>query len=134
MITGAICKTCGIDHSATYGKCPGLFRKPEWNGEGLPPVGCECEAYDGAVWYPAVVVGHYDGFAFLWNYDHQITFTVNEIDSHNLRLIRTEAEIRREDTKNAIAELCRASASNGHSADLIYDAIAAGKIPHITLK
>ncbi len=35
---------------------------------------------------------------------------------------------------SAEAELCRSSASNGHSADLIYDAIAAGKIPHITLK
>ncbi|MGX5087094.1 hypothetical protein [Enterobacter sp. UPMP2052] len=28
----------------------------------------------------------------------------------------------------AIAELCRESASNGHSAELIYDAIKSGKI------
>lgn len=50
------------------------------------------------------------------------------------RPIRSEAEIMREEAKNAIAELCRASASNGHSADLIYDAIASGKIPHIKLE
>lgn len=49
------------------------------------------------------------------------------------RPIRTEAERKRKEVVGVIAELCRSSASNGHSADLIYDAIAAGKIPGIRL-
>jgi len=107
----------------------------EWDGEGLPPVGTECEAYDGAQWYPAVVVGHYDGFAFAWNYDHRITFTVNEIDSHNFRPIRTEAERKRDAATHAMAS---APKPCGHAiygiCCEIYDAIAAGKIPGVKLE
>ena len=50
------------------------------------------------------------------------------------RPIRSEADRKRDAAKNAIAELCRSSASNGHSADLIYDAIAAGEIPGVKLE
>lgn len=35
---------------------------------------------------------------------------------------------KRGEAVSAIAELCRQSASNGHSAELIYDAIKSGKI------
>ena len=76
-----------------------LINKPQpvWNGDGLPPVGCECEAFDGVSWFPVVVVGRYDGFAFAWNYDYRKTLTVNEEHSNNFRPIRTEAERKRED-------------------------------------
>ncbi|MFC7507305.1 hypothetical protein ACFQUX_08340 [Pantoea stewartii] len=108
-------------------------KQPEWNGEGLPPVGCECEAlYDSCdkAWFRARIIAHDDKRIIgRWlegsKADQLLDYPV--IDS--FRPILTEAERKREEAKNVIAELCRSSASNGHSADLIYDAIAAGKIP-----
>ncbi|KAF2282491.1 hypothetical protein GH714_044097 [Hevea brasiliensis] len=107
-------------------------KQPEWDGEGLPPVGCECEAFDGVSWFPVVIVGRYDGFAFAWNYDQRKTLTVNEVHSVNFRPIITEAERKREEAILAMRE------SLGHAAGLIevgniYRAIAAGKIPGIKL-
>lgn len=104
-----------------------------WNGAGLPPVGCECERETPRGW-SRCKINYLSSKVVVY----QMLETGNEyastLSAYRFRPIRTEAEIRREDTKNAIAELCRASASNGHSADLIYDAIAAGKIPHINLE
>lgn len=111
-----------------------LASKPDavWNSEGLPPVGCECEAFDGMSWYPVVVVSHYDGFAFAWNYDHRITFTVNEIDSHNFRPIRTEANRKRDECVDLIMGWMHHAGRA--EVELIYDYIAAGKIPNIKLE
>jgi len=111
----------------------------EWNGEGLPPVGCECEAKMpqeiGNPWkwrrVKVVAVGEAIAVNECLVYDVE---TSRPAWVDEFRPILAEADRKREETKNAIAELCRSSASNGHSADLIYDAIAAGKIPHITLK
>ncbi|ORM55927.1 hypothetical protein HA41_00405 [Pantoea conspicua] len=114
----------------------------EWNGEGLPPVGCECEvkAEDFYEWTKIKVVYVHNGeIAAVTSSPN--TYLNDRIEKFSagynaaeFRPLRTEAERKREEAKHAIAELCRSSASNGHSADLIYDAIAAGKIPHITLK
>jgi hypothetical protein len=45
-----------------------------------------------------------------------------------IRPIRSEADKKKQESIFAIAELCRGSASNGHSAEIIYDAIKSGKI------
>ncbi len=115
-----------------------LINKPQpvWNGEGLPPVGCECEAFDGVSWFPVVVVGRYDGFAFAWNYDYRKTLTINEEHSNNFRPIRTEAERKRLETETAL-RTCLAGSGAGITplaATKIYDAIAAGKIPGVKLE
>lgn len=123
----------GAIHKEQYEAALAASQRPAWNGEGLPPVGCECEAYDGDAWYPSVVVGHYDGFAFAWCYDHRITFTVNEIDSHCFRPIRSEAERKRDATVDEIASLI-GRGTFSQDAESIYDAIAAGKIPGIRLE
>ena len=114
-------------------------KQPEWTGEGLPPVGCECEAFDGVSWFPVVIVGRYDGFAFAWNYDYRKTLTVNEEHSINFRPIRTEAERKRGEIAQQMCNLF----GNGIEIDEkegygkawldVYDAIAAGKIPGIRL-
>lgn len=93
--------------------------EPSWSGEGFPPVGTECEALYGLVWHPCVVVAHYDGFVFAWNYDHRITFTVNDIAAgEHFRPTRTEAERKRE---AAIAEMASTPKPCGHA---IYDICA----------
>ncbi|MFW6823635.1 hypothetical protein ACM7TL_17215, partial [Enterobacter hormaechei] len=108
--------------------------KPEWNGDGVPPVGTECEysLNAGRTWFKCKIDyvlgtqglimladvyegGQFVGFA---EYDGKLKF----------RPIRSEADKKKEEAVFAIAELCRQSASNGHSAELIYDAIKSGKI------
>lgn len=104
----------------------------EWNGEGLPPVGCECEVSvdGGRSWCTYRAINEKNGARLI-----EIGNFTEEFPDNNwiFRPIRSEAERKRGAAKNAIAELCRSSASNGHSADLIYDAIAAGKIPGVKL-
>lgn len=110
-------------------------KKTEWDGEGLPPVGCECEAFDGVSWFPVVIVGRYDGFAFAWNYDHRKTLTVNEVHSVNFRPIRTEAERSRDECSKMIEDLFYTEGSDGNylRGAGVYDAISSGKIPGIKL-
>ncbi|MBC0853832.1 hypothetical protein [Pantoea stewartii] len=111
----------------------------EWNGEGLPPVGCECEAFDGVSWFPVVIVGRYDGFAFAWNYDYRKTLTVNDEHSINFRPIRTEAERKRREIAQQMCNLfgngIEIDEKEGYGKAWLdaYDAIAAGKIPGIRL-
>lgn len=107
---------------------------PEWNGEGLPPVGVECEWLASADHdWVAVTVLAYDGNdAWLKPSDGSQSFVVGNVAG--FRPLRTEAEKAMESAKHIIADLCRDSASNGHSADLIMEAIAAGKIPGVKLE
>lgn len=111
-------------------------KKSVWNGKGLPPIGCDCEAYDGLNWYPATVVAHCDGFAFAWNYDHAITFT--SISVANFRPIQTEAERKREGFAKSLCDhlddLTDWDSPVGKVHALaIYDAIASGKISGVKL-
>ena len=103
----------------------------KWNGEGLPPVGCECEIRRVADWMPVTI-------QFISSY-HTVFTTFGGTEdcyqtcSLQFRPIRTEAERKRDESVQALREFF------GHAAGLynlhgLYDAIAAGKIPHITLK
>lgn len=107
--------------------------KPEWDGEGLPPVECRVEANYGGEWVEATVAytdrpeSHSDAVA--WK--EALVFdckTTRPFWADEFRHIRSEADKKRDEAVFAIAELCRGSASNGHSAELIYDAIKSGKI------
>lgn len=123
------------DDEADLNECIGQdVDTPEWNGEGLPPVGVECEWLAGADHdWVAVTVLAYDGNeAWLKPSGGSQSFVVGNIAG--FRPLRTEAEKAMESAKHIIADLCRDSASNGHSADLIMEAIAAGKIPGVKLE
>ncbi|EPF3218196.1 hypothetical protein ACSRQO_003950 [Enterobacter hormaechei] len=107
--------------------------RPEWDGEGLPPVGCCVEANYGGEWVEATVAysdrPEARGDAVAWK--EALVFdckTTRPFWADEFRLIRSEADKKKEAAIFAIAELCRGSASNGHSAELIYDAIKSGKI------
>lgn len=106
---------------------------PEWNSDGIPPIGCACEMQDSkGTWLPVDIIAKNDGFTFGWSYDYRLVFFGDKADE--FRPLRTEAQKVMESAKHIIAELCRDSASNGHSADLIMEAIAAGKIPGVKLE
>lgn len=112
----------------------------EWDGEGLPPIGCECEyetKFDG--WQPVrIELIKSEGIAFTWLANSQ---AYNGLDcvgvqkSGSFRPIRSEADKKRDE---AVVELSsvidyRNGCSSKPLAGWLYDAIAAGKIPHIRI-
>src|SRR5690554_4229931 len=70
----------------------------EWDGEGLPPVGVECEvrAQDGEPWYVVEIIAHYQGSAvFVAGDDYP--YGVYDGCSHpeNFRPLKTQHERQR---------------------------------------
>lgn len=117
----------------------------EWDGTGLPPVGTLCQitahnnrwGFLGGASYKGVVVA-YSGDDF-WFKDANGTHTVSRTDKVDFHPIRTEAERKREESTEAMNIAWRARAGEEHDGklksiyEIIYDAIAAGKIPGIRL-
>lgn len=109
---------------------------PEWNGDGLPPAGCECEVMSVEdVWYHIKVV-HSDGVRKMaWyemNSSYQNIDCTNGADLLNFRPLRTESEKVREVAVEAITKSAGVFAVKSVS-EKLYDEIAAGKIPGVKL-
>ncbi|MBD8129253.1 hypothetical protein [Pantoea agglomerans] len=121
----------------------------EWNGNGLPPVGCECELvnfYGND--FPEFVGEHGEQVKIIGSgFTNGCPVAFYEADGGRggmlayaveqcFRPIRTEAERKREEAEVAM-RLCLKGTGYGMTegaAKTVFDAIAAGKIPHITLK
>ena len=108
--------------------------QPAWNGEGLPPVGCDCEVKRALEWLPCKIV-------FISDF-HVIVQAKEEIcwqtQACQFRPLRTEAERKREEFAKFLCEYLDDlndwdSPVGKIHALAIHDAIAAGKIPHVTL-
>lgn len=115
--------------------------KPEWDGNGLPPVGCECEyetKFDG--WQPVrIELIKSEGIAFTWLSNSQ---AYNGLDcvgvqkSGSFRPIRSEADKKRDEAIESIKAMLMYDYGDDprlNDAVILYDAIAAGKIPHIRI-
>lgn len=121
--------------------------KPVWDGEGLPPVGTECEFfnedYDCRESVPkngtvVKIVAHQKTrkgqplAVFTWLGERGGLHA--EVCGEMLfRPIRTEAARQQEEAIDAIANLCHRG-DPGDDATAIYNAIAAGKIPGVEVK
>lgn len=130
------------DDEADLNECIGQDAAPVWNGEGLPPVGCECEytkeSLPGNEWTQCKV--DYVGASFVVYrdcYGVELTGIIGDI---KFRPIRSEAERKRE---KAVQALCNAGGGIGRVDEEsgygscwfdIYDAIADGKIPGVKLE
>ncbi|EOJ0063247.1 TPA: hypothetical protein ACXI7E_000474 [Pseudomonas aeruginosa] len=86
---------------------------PNWDGQGLPPVGTVCEHYgtaDDLAWLEVEVIGHgnVDGrnVAFFRYGTGSPRFTVSYSTANNFRPIRTPEQIAAEDREKAIEEMC----------------------------
>lgn len=106
----------------------------EWNGKGLPPVGCVCEIappiHDAGT--KVRVLCHDENSAVCRILEGDRLHSLCQLEVTEIRPVRTEEERKREEAINALSE------HFGHGAGLynisgLYDKIAAGKIPHITL-
>lgn len=105
----------------------------KWNGEGLPPVGCECEVSvdGGRSWCTYRAINEKNGVRLI-----EIGNLTEEFQNNNwiFRQLRTEAERKRD----AAIEAMQREADEGDAwvyseYEIIYDAIAAGKIPGVKL-
>lgn len=121
-------------------------QQPQWNGEGLPPVGCRVEALSGDKWVEATVAytdrpeGH--GGATVWK--EALVFdckTTKPFWADEFRPIRSEADKKRYAACDSMHKWWREVAGqqreDGSLIDIyscIYDAIAAGKIPGIRIE
>lgn len=89
------------DDEADLNECIGQVPAPVWNGEGLPPVGCECEMQnDRGEWISVDIIAQNDGFSFGWNYDYRMVYFSDK--SAEFRPIRTEADRKRDERASAI--------------------------------
>lgn len=110
-------------------------KKPAWDGEGVPPVGCECECHVDEGVIHCIVVGYdFDGKAVVMrNIPARKYFSI-QANSGRIKPLRTEAERKRD----AAVEAMQREADEGDNwiyseYEIIYDAIAAGKIPGVKL-
>lgn len=110
-------------------------QRPAWNGEGLPPVGCECEYIsNGTSWGKVKVIG-LDGEKIVIRPSGEIYYAITPSNKDVFIPFRTEEEKKRDIVVGAIKELFKCS--NDPSVDdatLIFNAIAAGKIPGVKLE
>ncbi|MDK1199353.1 hypothetical protein QMT25_20665 [Cronobacter dublinensis] len=121
-------------------------QKPVWDGEGLPPVGCECEARyrdaANAEWFFFRCVGVDCGIAFGWAGKEAVTLGKG---SFEFRPIRSEAEDKRAAGVTSLAkaggavdfEYGRKTIDGELSAPgwyELYDRIAAGEVAGIRIE
>lgn len=120
-----------------YESALALSQKPAWNGEGVPPVGCECEiSFYGKSLGQCEVLFVGDSL-IVWKQKS----SQQEVSGHhghmNFRPLRTEAERKRDAAIEAIEwympEFITDTPNEFYHAKKIYDAIAAGKIPGVKL-
>lgn len=130
------------DDEADLNECIGQdFDVPEWNGEGLPPVGTICEySLAGRVWSPCKIdlyVGT-QGVVISCDVFEGIQYVdFAKYDDFEFRPLRTEAERKRDAFINAVLDDMRTIPCDLSLRDevaVIYDAIAAGKIPGVKLE
>lgn len=114
---------------ADLNECIGQDAAPVWNGEGLPPVGCECEVSvdGGRSWCTYRAINEKNGARLI-----EIGNFTEEFQNNNwiFRPTRSEAEQKRDEAVKAImlTGWCQ------NAAEEIYDLIAAGKVPGMKLE
>lgn len=123
-------------------------QKVEWSGDGLPPVGCECEVRESTFSSPfsewseckiAAINERPPRQTQVCVIDCNGDFAIFYSDKTNkveFRPLRSEADKKRDDAVEDMVKIFSSNAATGTTAALvaIYDAIAAGKIPGVKLE
>lgn len=130
-----------LDNTTTreqYESALAASQQPAWNGEGLPPVGCECEFKEQSekYWQKGVVRYISDHTIVINIYPEEDEYGDKEPCFENdgslsFRPIRTEADRKREECVDLIMGWMHHAGRA--EIELIYDYISAGKIPGIKL-
>ncbi|HHW2622886.1 TPA: hypothetical protein ACUT60_002773 [Pseudomonas aeruginosa] len=90
-----------------------------WDGQGLPPVGTNCEYRSNDGWLQCEVVAHRNNAAVVLNHHYEADF----VPPQDLRPIRTPEQIAAEERAKAIEEMCFAEETlTVKQAKALYDA------------
>lgn len=122
------------DDEDDLNECIGQATAPLWNGEGLPPVGCECECQFRGEWQKCTILFSGKQIVVVMVGDDEYPF---ESKGSLFRPIRSEAERKRDDICDKIYGAMTNAKRKDNRSDMaaeIYDAIAAGKIPDLRLE
>lgn len=99
-----------------------LIKRPEWNGDGLPPVGVECEWMEGMrprKWVSTTICGHStDGAYAAFYHDGAMGWG----DDCRFRPAGTNEKIAAEERTRAIDDLVKVTCINRGEAARIYEA------------
>lgn len=111
-------------------------QQPVWDGEGLPPAGCECEVSVCGGWEPGRIVFSDESIGVAYVCESSLSPTLDCVSGFSalkhFRPIRSEADRRRDEAIAALKKLKPQLV--GELAGCLYDEIAAGKIPHIRIE
>ncbi len=113
-------------------------QKVEWDGVGLPPIGCRVEytckqedaghpAIEAGKWYGGTIIAYHA--ECVWTSDNGIRHLKNTI----FRPLTSKSDNRKYAAIESLFEVLDAGVSTSQDAIDIYDAIAAGKIPGVKL-
>lgn len=121
-----------VNHCVTreqYEAALAAAQHPVWDGEGLPPVGCECEFFDDGKWFAVKIM--YSGRDWVVLFDAgknmERVFSTRYIHG-KFRPIRSEVDKKRAEIIEEIAY----HTSLDDARDL-YEAIAAGQVKGVKL-
>lgn len=134
-------------YSVSRGEYEAAIKQSEWNGEGLPPVGCECELINFfGEDFPEFVGESREKVRIIGNgYTNGCPVAFYEADGGRgkilayavapcFRPIRTKADYKREDATASMLKACTNYNKTDviHAVKEIYDAIIAHKITGVT--
>lgn len=106
-------------------------QQPEWDGEGLPPVGCECEVKRAVDWMRCKILFISEMHVVLLGEEECCWNTC----ACMFRPLRSEEERKRDDVIKYMSHSLRANGSiTDEQLNRLYHDISTGLIPHIILK
>lgn len=122
------------DDEADLNECIGQDAAPVWNGEGLPPVGCECQyrkhkKSEQSEWFTGVVK-YASEFTVVIQPVCYPGETVGHPVNFEFRKVSSEADKKRDEAVKTIMLTGRCQSA----AEEIYDLVAAGKVPGMKLE
>lgn len=121
---------------AQYESALAASQKQTWNGEGVPPVGCECEFISNDTSWGVVRVIGMDDDKVVIKPSGEVYYGITPSNRQVFRPLRTESERKRDAFINAVLDDMRTipyDLSLRDEVAVIYDSIAAGKIPGVKL-
>lgn len=122
------------DEEADLNDCIGQDVAPVWSGEGLPPVGCECErSWCGDNWLACTVLFVSAETVVVKLATREAAYGVSEV---KFRPIRSEEDKKREGVVQEILKILEGPGSpySDAKARKIYDAIVDGKVRGVKLE